>query len=367
MAQLPQWVSSQKSQVWVFNVGRGLCIFIRTALNQGILYDISNSDDFTPSAFLKENVLPHLSAYKECKVAQCVLSHPHSDHIADIDALCDPSIEKSALRASLHTCPHDKSEGPAKPEAVDFSRIRNREGEEPLVEKYRAMYAKRSPPLQTIQYESDRTVPNLEYGLFYVRPPVVAELFPTDDQEYGNGLSHVVYYKHGFHTVLLTGDINPDTMKHLLDEGKGLEKRYTYFDRQKMAQHPSWHEKTDGQPSLKSLLGNGGLSLLLAPHHGLESGYSEDLYRAMRGGKPGLVVISEKRHLAENDGSVDARYQSASGAAGQSVTIEGRAESRYSVSTRDGHHILILLQGTGGKPEVFLERDPMKLLDRANA
>lgn len=367
MSQTPRWVSSQKSHVWVFNVGRGLCIFIRTALNQGILYDISCSDDFSPSAFLKEHILPHLSAYKDCKVAQCVLSHPHSDHIADIDALCEPSIEKSPMRASLHTCPHDKADGPEKPEAVNFARIKNREGEESLVEKYRDMYAKRNPPLQTIQYSSDRAIPNVEYGLFYVRPPVVAELFPKDDQEYGNGLSHVLYYKHGFHTVLLTGDINPDTMKHLLDEGAGLEKRYTCFDRQKLAQHPTWHEKTGDQPSLKSLLSSSGLSVLLAPHHGLESGFSTDLYDAIRGKKPGLVVISEKRHLAENDGSVDARYQSEDGAVGQSVTIEGRAESRYSVSTRDGHHVLILFQGTGGKPEVFLEKDPKKLLDRANA
>jgi hypothetical protein len=204
----------------------------------------------------------------------------------------------------------------------------------------------------------------LEYGLYYVRPPVVDKIFPNNDQKYSNGISLIIFFKHGFHTLLIPGDINPDTLKRLLGEGDGVEKRYTVFDRRQSTLHPTWHEQSTNQPSLKFLLRSYGLSILIAPHHGLESGYSEDLYKAMKDGKPGLVIISEKKHLSDKDGKVDPFYQSSGGAKGQKVSIEGKEENRYSISTREGKHILILFQGTGGQPEVFLEKDPKNLLRR---
>lgn len=361
----PAWVSSQKSHIWIFNVGRGLCIFIRTALNQGIIYDFGSSEDFRPSDFLQKHIVPHLDKYKDHKLAQRVISHPHADHISNINCLKDNSGEENTLfAASLHTCPHHKTEGSVKPEAIDWTRIKNPKGSENNIEIYKSLYEKRRLPLQTICYESPKSIPNLEYGLYYVRPPVVSKIYPDKDQEYGNGTSIVIFFRQGFHTILIPGDMNPDTFKHLLDEGAGLEKRYTIFDRRQNTTHPRWHEASGDQPSLKSLLNNRGLSILLAPHHGLKSGFSEDLYKAMKDEKPGLVVISEKRHLSDTDGEVEPFYQTPEGAKGQKVYIGGKEENRYSVSTRDGHHILILFHGTGGHPEVYLEKDPEVLLKK---
>jgi hypothetical protein len=348
----------------MFNVGRGLCIFIRTALNQGIMYDLGSSEDFKPTDFLKDNIIPYLDRYKNCRVAQTIISHPHADHITNINCLTDPDRDKSPFYSSLHTCPHDKTEGSAKPETIDWNRIKNPKGSENNLEIYKSLYDGRKLPLQTICYESPRSIPNLEYGLYYVRPPVVSKIYPDKDQEYGNGTSLLIFFQHGFHTVLIPGDMNPDTFKHLLDEGEGLEKRYTIFDRGQNTTHPRWHEASGDQPSLKSLLNNRGLSILLAPHHGLKSGFSEDLYKAMKDEKPGLVVISEKRHLSDTDGEVEPFYQTPEGAKGQKVYIEWKEENRYSVSTRDGHHILILFQGTGGQPEVYLEKEPEVLLKK---
>jgi len=123
MKQSPKWTQTLQSHVWIFNVGRGLSIFIRTALNQGILYDFGCGKDFSPTKFIKEKLLPHLDAYKDCKVAQTIISHPHVDHIAEIDCLSEQDGQKSSLNSSLHTCPHDKTEGSAKPEALDWDRI----------------------------------------------------------------------------------------------------------------------------------------------------------------------------------------------------------------------------------------------------
>jgi len=249
---------------------------------------------------------------------------------------------------------------------LNWKRIKNPEGSEEKIEVYKSLYSKRNLPLQTICYDSARSIPNLEYGIFYVRPPIVEKIYSPgndkNDQEYGNGTSLVIFYRHGYHTILIPGDMNPDTFKHLLGKKEGVEKRYTIFDRRQSTLHPTWQEVSSDQPSLKSLLRSYGLSILIAPHHGLESGFSEDLYESIKGEKPGLVVVSEKRHLSEKDGNVHHIYSSPNGALGQKVFIEGKEEERYSVSTRNGHHILIVFQGTGGMPEVFLEKDPEALL-----
>lgn len=364
----PAWVSSQKSHIWIFNVGRGLCIFIRTALNQGIMYDFGSSDEFRPSEFLKNEILPHLDKYKECRIAQIIISHPHADHISDIKCAVKPDLKASPFYSSLHTCPHDKTEGSEKPEAINWNRINNPPGSENNLQIYKTLFMKRTLPLQTICYDSQRSIPNLDYGIYYVRPPVVNNIYPGNDpknnQEYANGTSIVLFYRHGIHTLLIPGDLNPDTFKHILSEKEGTEKRYTVFSRQQVLSHPRWHDKTGDQPSLRNLLKSYGLSVLIAPHHGLKSGYSDGLYQSIQGGKPGLVVVSEKRHMLPTDGEVDYSYQSANGAIGQNVFIEGKREARYSVSTRDGHHILVLFQGTSGQPEVYLEKDPYRLLSK---
>jgi len=360
----PKWVSSFKSYVLIFNVERGISIFIRTPLNQGIMYDFGSSPDFKPSVFLKEHIIPYLDKYKNSSLAQTIISHPHTDHFTDIDCLFVPSVKGSPFFSSLHTCPHDKTDGTAKTEVINWERIKNPEGTDEKIKKYRSLFEGRFTPLQTILYDSTRSIPNLEYGLYYVRPPVVEEIYPDNDQEYGNGVSLVIFYRHGYHSLLIPGDINPDTFKHLLDEGDGLEKRYTKFDKRQSALHPDWHKASGNQPGLKDLLEYHGLSILVAPHHGLESGYSEDLYQSIKDDRPGLVVISEKRHKSETDGQVDPFYQSKDGAKGQDVYIEGNKESHYSVSTRNGHHILISFQGTGGKPKVYLEPDANTLLEK---
>jgi hypothetical protein len=329
-----------------------------------MIYDFGSSDQFDPADFLREYIIPHLDKYKGCRIAQSIISHPHADHISNINCLFEPDIKDSDFYSKLHTCPHDKRNGSEKPECIDWKRIKNPNGTEENIEKYKKIYADRNLPLQIIIYESDRTVPNLEYGIFYVRPPIVESLFPKDDQEYGNGISIVFYYRHGVHSLLIPGDINSSAFKILLDELEGSEKRYTIFSKSESISHPHWHDESDDQPSLKSLLKLHGLSILVAPHHGLESGYSIDLYKAMKDGKPGLVVISEKKHRSEKDGEIHEIYRTYNGAAGQSVNIEGRESSTPYVETAKGHHILIMFQGTGGLPEVFLESDPKLLISK---
>ena len=364
------WADTLSTHIWIFNVGRGNTAFVRSGLNQGFIVDMGRGEEFDPASFIEETFVDKLDPYKGTAVAQVILSHPHADHISQCDRLMPSDVNvRPKLYSSLLTCPNDKNfkDGKESEEKLNWERIRNPQGAEKLIGTYRALYtyATRQLPLQTILFDSRRTVPNVEYGIYYIRPPVCEQIHEKDDQKYGNCTSIMFYFRHGEHTILLPADMTPEGMRHVLDEKEGTEKRYTMFDRRLTAQHPEWHMKTSDQPSLKSLLETRGLSILLAPHHGLESGFSSDLYETMHGGKPQLVLLSERRHNKETDGSIHPRYQSENGASGLTVEIEGKEEKRRSLSTVNGHHMLVLFDGTG-LPRVYADKDPLKLLAKVN-
>jgi hypothetical protein len=79
--------------------------------------------------------------------------------------------------------------------------------------------------------------------------------------------------------------------------------------------------------------------------------------------KPILNVISEKRHTGENDGAIYPRYQCSDGAFGCNVDVDGKISRRCSVSTSNGHHVLIVLRGTCMPPTVYLRTNPRDLLN----
>jgi hypothetical protein len=353
------WETSLSTFVWIFSVGRGNAAFVRTGMNQGFIIDMGkgSDEDFDPAEFVEKNFAPKLDPYDGCKIAQTVLSHPHKDHIIQCGRL-----RRSDLAPNLITCPHDKDDR----EGLNWRRIKNPEGSEDLVSEYRDLYAGRRLPLQTIQFTRRSAVPpDLEYGVFYLRPPI-CETLHSDDNAYGNATSIMLYLRYGANSILFPGDMTPEAMAHVLRQAEGAEKRYTVFSSSWTAEHPRWHDTTTDQWSLQWLLRNRGLSILVAPHHGLESCYSPELYAALKGGKPQLVVISEKRHTCENDGSIHQVYQSDAGASGLAVEVDGYMErDRKSISTRDGRHILTTFNGSG-VPRVYAHADAGVLLARMN-
>ena len=350
------WEYSRDSHIFIFSVGRGNAALVRTPLNQGFIVDMGSSDEFSPVKVIKSTFLRKLSKYQKCQIAQTVLSHAHADHIAECEHLRDD------LSPKLVTCPNNKDypDGSPSREKLNWKRITNPEGTGDLVDAYKDLYSSRHLPLQTIQTTGNS---NAEYSLFYVRPPVCEKLHASDDNKYGNSTSLMFFYKHGLTSVLLPGDMTPEVMQHVLNQREGTETRHTKFDPKWMAQHPkSYCENSLDQPSLAGLLKANPLTILVAPHHGLESCYSPDLYSAMEGGKPELVVISEKRKLSETDGKLAAAYQTEAGASGLEVTTDGKREARRSVSTIDGRHMLIKMNGVSA-PQVFADKDIGRLVN----
>lgn len=349
------WNTSTDLYVWIFNVGRGSAAFLRTPLNHGMILDMSCSSEFSTSNFIVENLHKKLDAYENSKIAQAVLTHPHHDHISD----CGPLTTNPKLHPALITCPNDKDAD----DAVDWKRIKNRDGNKSLAQ-YKKLYEGRQLPLQTIKHlKANTTFLDLEYGLYYVKPSTCSQLH-KDDNEYGNSLSIVSYFRYGSQSILFPGDVTPLAMERLLNQSEGVEKRFTVFSKSTQIENPEWTTRTYNQPSLKSRLGTYGLSVLVAPHHGLESCYSTELYAAIKGSKPDLVAISEAYAVGENQGRIDGRYQSAEGASGVNMKVSGVDVFRRSITTKS-NHILIKLKGKG-KPEVYAEKRIEDLMKWAN-
>lgn len=354
MKKTKHWYETLYTYIWLFNTGRGLSVMLRLPHNVGILYDLGRSEEFSPTGFIAKNIAPNLRKYKETvSIAQCILSHPHVDHIAEIEAVHDGE-SKPRLYPSLLTCPNDKNDQDDDLK-VDFARIR-RDDNADFIDKYRSAYRQRQLPLRTIESHNANT-PNVEYGIYYAAPGLVGELYPEDDHLYTNGLSIVLYLRHGNQSILIPGDVTPEVMAAIIADNQRIEKRYTYFWEAEAAEE-DLHMQTGGQPALAHLLDERGLSILVAPHHGLESGFCADLFAAIDGGKTLLNVISEKR-----GSSIDDRYRSSDTAQGLVVDIEGKKEDRKSVSTKDGHHILIIFKGTDAAPHVYLRKKPEDLLE----
>jgi hypothetical protein len=172
------------------------------------------------------------------------------------------------------------------------------------------------------------------------------------------------YLRHGDHSILFPGDMTPEGMKHILGNGSGVQKRYSILSSSGATSHPTWHTQTSDQPSLGQRLQSRGLTILVAPHHGLESCYSPELFAAMKDGKPRLNILSERRKAHDRDGSTHGCYQSDLDGSGLKVIIESKPEQRISLTTKGGHHILVVFSGTGA-PAVYADTDPKKLLQYA--
>ena len=350
------WHTSNDAFIWIFNVGRGSAGFVRTPLNQGIVVDISCSAEFSTADFILDNLHSRLSDYGGKRIAQAILTHPHHDHISD----CGPLSENAELHPALITCPNDKDPK----DSIDWKRIKNRDGNKSIA-KYKKLYEGRELPLQTIvPAAAQTTYQDFEYGLYYVKPSVCAGLH-KDDNEYGNSLSIVTYFRYGNQSILFPGDITPLAMEKVLVQSEGVEKRFTVFNQRVQLEHPTWIKQTLDQPSLKERLGTYGLSVLVASHHGLESCYSPELYAAIKDNKPDIVAISEAYAVGEGQGRIDARYQSKDGSKGMTIKLAGNDVFRNSVTTKS-NHILIRLSGSG-QPKIYCESRIEDLMKWANA
>jgi beta-lactamase superfamily II metal-dependent hydrolase len=340
--------NKQYMLVWVFDVGRGNCGFVRTPSQHGILLDCGGENSVI--SMIKKYLLPRCREQKwvakngnekRTRIGQVIISHPHVDHFRNI-------AEVIGLDPILLTCPHDKQASYFEPnECVDWELIQNPEGSEELLELYRSSYEGRNLPLQVFSPTSQ--VPHLTYGIFYIRPP---ECEPVDSwygdedsglpkKDYGNNISIMTYFRFNKNSIFFPGDIMASGMKHALKVGcenrlvgDGIAAKFA---------------KRSGSPEMLRKWINSGCSILVAPHHGLESGYSREFFLSLPVDDPRVcaVLISEKAKSSKDEGNVHSYYQNSKKVKGISVIREdGTRVNKLSITTRTDGNCLIGFRGS---------------------
>lgn len=338
--------------IWIMNVGRGLSIMIKTPQNYCVLYDLGSSD-FSPIDFyIKNKIFDDFELFKGKKIAQCIISHPHKDHISDLTDEHTKFIQENSY---FITCQNDKMENKTG-HAIKMERINNPDDSDKLISNYKSLYKKRELPLVNIDPDIDSS--DFQMGYYYLSSKQVEKIFPEDNQEYANSLSIVLYLSYMGNSIIIPGDINPEAFKILLSGN--CEKRFTnYNSKLSSRKNNQWATKTENQPSLKSLINN-GLDLLIAPHHGLESGYPKCLIDILtengKDNRPYVIFASEKMHNAPNSGKSAQEYHNGTAAKG---IKDNEGNTRYYYSTvNDGFMKIVINQ----KVKIHIEKDEKKLM-----
>mgnify|MGYP003313031298 CR=1 FL=1 len=220
------------------------------------------------------------------------------DHIGAM-----PEFEKY-FAPQLLTCPNSNP-GIGERNELNWELIGN-EKEEPML-ALRRMLEGRNPPL--------RSSDTANFFIYYLPPKDVEESKTLNAESYPNNVSIATILRCGGFTVLMPGDLQKEGMKEILKDS-GFRNKI-----------------------------KGGVDLLVAPHHGLRSSFSVELFDKMKDKKVRcLIVVSEKVN-GDDDREVDTRYSTDEYCKGEN-SLSTEKEPHYQVKTSRGH-VYIDYDGTG--------------------
>lgn len=295
-------------KIVLFNVGGALSAF--AVLNsKSIVVDLGRSDEFSPvSDFLiplarRGRFSKGLNQITRDKyvIDQLLLSHLDRDHISDYN------LFRQYFHAEYMTCPNDNST-----QDNEFKVNRNLLGQASelrgmvLADMSARSAALLNPYGMSAANPLVSTVP--EISIHYILP-TTCEARSELSTAYANNISIVVVVAVGPKTLLLPGDILKAGMAYL------IENDHTFAN----------------------LLLRDGVDYLVAPHHGLETAFSDRLFQSIKNGKTRLNVISEKvrnEDSQENRSDIDGRYYSANYASADN------ALRQCGVKTSKGHLVI---------------------------
>jgi len=265
-----------KLTVWVFDVERGLCVLVQTPAGYGVLIDCGRSRDFSPAQWIADNLT--LTPWLGHNLAWMIVTHPHDDHVEDIQNL------KRLLPPALLDR-HDD---------YDWQTVLNPPDGDPS-ENAKAYYQWQATYLNTAF-----SLPPLGLNLetLFLSPRQAAHLDPNPQHSLNNS-SYVTVFTwqtgHGRWKVVVAGD----------NETKGSTK---------LLEQPLFRDAITGA------------HFLVTPHHGHASGFCKELFDVM--GKPLLNVTSER----EGDQSVYAGYLDYA----EGWSVHG-ADRKHLTTRCDGH------------------------------
>ncbi len=274
-----------------WDVQHGSATYISTPGGQHIVVDLgvgSYSDsqlDFSPLLHLKNN-------WGVKRLDGIIITHPHRDHLDDI--LNFDALSPRVLRRPSHLNETDIRAG-------------NREDDKEIIDKYLEIDNKYTASVDPSENPfSANNNGGVEVHSFWPLSCATSNL---------NNHSSVTVISHAQSKMIIPGDNEP----------------------------PSWDELLKQNNFVSAIKGT---DILVAPHHGRQSGFSSDLFEYIN---PRLIIISDGRHC---DTSATNRYSQQA----QGWTVHKRSdgkEERKCVTTRNDGVIEVKFgENTNGEPYI---------------
>lgn len=295
-------------KIVIFNVGGALSCFAEFD-NKKAVIDLGASQEFSP---VDDFLIPLSNAGKFPKgidsfnkekfvLDQLFLSHLDNDHISDYEKF------RKIFHPGYMTCPNDnETQDSIFRIIINFFTGENEVRKLVLADMKTRSAVTPNPYGMSASNPLVSTLP--EIRLFYINP---TECGSDDNLKagYANNISLVLFAKVGDKTLLLPGDILKEGMRYLIDN----------------------------RIEFKNCLSTEGIDYLIAPHHGLQTSFSEYLFQTINGNKTRLNIISEKireETSVENRSDVDQRYYSSDYSTGDNVLHQN------AVKTSMGHIVI---------------------------
>lgn len=298
-------------KVVVFNVGPALSAYIEFG-DKKVVFDLGKSDFFSPvNDFLIPLFKKREGEQDYYNIDQLFLSHPHRDHISDLEAM------NERFHYTLYTTPNDLSDEDEKYKNVNWSLVDDPDSDE--VKKVKDAYKGRCLPL--------RSCDPSRMTIGYIYPGWVENDEALKNESYTNNIS-IVLYIHSGYRIFFAADIQKEGMIKLLDSNQLLKKKISQ-----------------------------GVDFLVCPHHGLRSSFSTLLFDTMKNGKTKKLNIVSEKVNGDDDRNVDSRYSSTDYCEGDNnLSLENSIVCQRKTSQG---HIYIDDDGT-----VMVEKDINKILEK---
>lgn len=298
-------MADDKLMIWFLNVGHGDCSYIELPNGARMMIDCGCGEDHWPSRLLKHYsisgkansvTIPEIGT--KYGIDNLVISHPHGDHMGDIESIHD-DVGFYSLTGN-----YSSFIGQIPTESIDFRKRGKMAAEKfrQVVNKYHGKYVA----------ARDRVA--------LCKPACIVNNKRFIGYQDGidlNELSWFVSLEIGGHKVLFTGDMTKAGVKKILGSDKATE--FTNFVR--------------------------GTTILKVPHHGRENGCSAEMFENF-GHKPLLCVASDKVLDDQNEGTSNIEWYSAR-TSDTPLNIDGSLQNRKVLTTRKDGDILITISTTG--------------------
>lgn len=315
-------------RIWIFDIGRGFASAILTPNGKWILIDLGAKDDFNP---VSDFIIPKLKAQKVTKnkdnkylISQLIITHPHNDHMTTIEEF-DKHIYPSLLTVP-NDVEHQKQPAGGK---VNWKLIKN--PTEELTDYLRKnMFPHREPPLRPTEDDKSK---GFIFRIYYLLPSVCENDKDLSQANYANNISVVVRLNYKGNVVLFCGDMMKDGMSKLLSSNKAF----------------------------RNSSSNYGVDYLIAPHHGLRSSFSTELFQTFKDGKTrALNIISERPTRKDSNEIVDDRYGNVEYCLGRNNLRRNGRTVRHVRTSVAGHIRIILFES--GRSRVTLGDSALSII-----